>query len=187
MSGTPGVGKTTVGKQLAKKLGYKFLDIPAFVKEARIGKRVGAADYLDVDLRILKQKLSQQVEDNTVVSGHLVVRLPRKQQKCIVLRRNPLKLAEGLKKRGYSMGKIVENVEAEFLGIVYDEAVKTFGRGRVYQVDTTGRKSFQITANCLRIVRMAGVGDDVDWFRDLGKKELDRLLLFLARGRRVVL
>ncbi|MCS7109898.1 MAG: AAA family ATPase [Candidatus Caldarchaeum sp.] len=185
MSGTPGVGKTTVGKRLAKNLGYEFVDIPAFVKQTRIGKRLGAADSFAVDMRILKQKLSQHVEDNTVVSGHLLVRLPRKQQKCIVLRRNPLKLAESLRRRGYATGKIVENVEAEFLGVVYDDAVKTFGRRRVYQVDTTGRKSFQTSATCLRIVRGESEGDDVDWFRNLEKKELDRLLLFLARRRRV--
>lgn len=177
LSGTPGVGKTEVGKRLAKKLGYKFIDLPVFVKKTKIAEKSG--DVLIVDPTRLKEKL--QTTDDVVISSHIVVRLPRKNQRCFVLRCNPLKLLRRLRSRGYDFSKIAENVEAEFLGVVYADAIKVFGRRNVVQIDTTGKNVSQTSKKCMMVLNGKSTGDSVDWLVSLNERELESLLLFLAR------
>ncbi|MCS7137390.1 MAG: AAA family ATPase [Candidatus Caldarchaeum sp.] len=186
VSGTPGVGKTAVGKNLARRLGYEFIDVPVFVRDEGLGEAEKPEGTIVVEPRVLRQRLLSRAMDEVVISSHLLMKLPRRKQKCIVLRHNPLKLVKRLRMRRYNLKKVAENAEAEFLGIIYQEAVKTFGRRRVFQVDTTGKSVSEVSRRCLSLLRGRSRGENVDWLRDLSEKELERLLLFLARRRSVV-
>ncbi|MEM4573532.1 MAG: adenylate kinase family protein [Candidatus Caldarchaeum sp.] len=179
ITGTPGVGKTTIGKMIAKLYRYRCIDLPEFVTQTGVGEV--KPDGIVVDVRKLRGTLARMVEDDTVFSGHIVVKLPGRRQKCIVLRCNPLKLANRLRRRGYSSDKVVENVEAEFVGVVYLDAVKQFGHRNVVQVDVTKKTVSETVRYCREILDGKVVGDKVDWLTDLDEKELDQVLSLLAR------
>lgn len=185
ITGSPGVGKTSVGRKLARSLGYGFVDIPAFVKQKRIYEKRFLDGSLMVDERRLARTLEAEVGDDIVISGHLVVKLPGRRNRCIVLRMNPLKLATRLKRRKYSLSKIAENVESEFLGVVYSEAVQVFGKQNVHQVNVTGRKLEETIKFCQMLVARKKTGDRVDWLTDMTCEELDKLLAYLARSRKL--
>ena len=55
----------------------------------------------------------------------------------VVLRCHPDKLTERLALRDYSEEKIRENVEAEALNIISDEAFELYKEGKVFELDTT--------------------------------------------------
>ncbi len=184
VSGVPGVGKTSIGKALARRLGYEFIDIPEYVRVE------GLAEGYDRRRRTaivnplkLRHSLERQIiEDGQyVLASHIVVRLSKIRASCIVLRINPLNLYRRLKRRGYDVGKIIENLEAEFVGACFVEAVKALGRGRVRQLDVTGQTVGRCVERALEIIGGAS-GDMVDWGGRLSQTELDRILRLMASG-----
>jgi broad-specificity NMP kinase len=68
------------------------------------------------------------------------------------------------------VAKVLENVEAEFVGAVYSDAVRAFGRRNVFQLDVTGIRANAAAGKCLRILEGDWGGDDVDWLSRPTKK-----------------
>jgi len=184
VSGVPGVGKTSIGRVLARRLEYKFLDIPEYVRLKRLVAGYDAGrDTAIVDPTRLRHSLERLVigGGRYILASHIVVRLPKVRAKCIVLRINPLSLYRRLRRRGYGIGKIVENLEAEFVGSCVIEAYNALGRDRVRQLDVTGLTLGQCVDRALEILDGAA-GDLVDWGEKLKEAELDRLLKIMALG-----
>jgi len=183
LAGTPGVGKTTVGRVLSRRLGVNFADLPELVKMTGLGEYDAESDSIMVTAGTVRRIVERHVDGDAVLCSHVVVKIPRKKVVCIVLRLNPLVLIRRLKMRGYSSVKVLENVESEFVGTVYLDAVRALGRHRVYQLNVTGLRAGVAAGRCLRIVEGGWRGDDVDWLRDLHHAQLERLLSFLATSR----
>ena len=57
----------------------------------------------------------------------------------IVLRCNPKILRERLDSRDYTEEKIRENMEAEALNIITEEAIEIYGEKNVFELDTTNK------------------------------------------------
>ncbi|MEM2238073.1 MAG: adenylate kinase family protein [Candidatus Caldarchaeum sp.] len=184
VSGTPGVGKTVVGEALAQKLGYSFIDLPQFVKREKIYESYDRArKSYTVGVGRVRKALQKERLKNCVISSHFVLPGLNRDEKCIVLRLNPLLLWRRLEKRGYNVRKITENVEAEFVGIVFLDALAALGRRRVYQIDVTGKNMKQIVAKCVKILNGEAEGDSVDWLTNLTEKQSSKLLKALAQAR----
>lgn len=179
------MGKTVVGKALAKRLDYGFLDIPEYVMESGLTSGYdmerGTALLEPAKLRRGLERGLDRASDY-VLSSHVVVTLREFSTYCIVLRLHPLRLYTRLKRRGYGAGKIAENLEAEFIGSSVLEVQRTLGVRRVGQVDVTGLTVSKCVSKCLRLLE-GGRGDEVDWPSKLSWSELDRLLGIMASGR----
>ena len=183
VAGTPGVGKTTVGRLLAKAIGAEFIDVPELVKTHRV------YEYYDrksrayvVDVRKLEKVLNQLIErsgkDRVVIASHIIPRINgrRKRVKVVVLRLNPLRLIQRLSRRGYPRRKAIANAEAEFTAVVYSDALKLYTRRRLMQIDTTGKSPRAVVKRILE-----NLSDEVDWMSSLREDELNRLLRLFAR------
>ena len=70
----------------------------------------------------------------------------------IVLRCNPKNLNERLKSRGYTKEKIKENMEAEALNIISEEAIEICGEKNVFELDTTNRSMEDSVKNLKDII-----------------------------------
>lgn len=139
ITGTPGVGKTSVAQRLAQRTGRVYLDIARLVIEHRLhmGFDEEHKAYV-VDIQRCREYLDQMLTCGEVLDTHVVEAIPpSKVSYAFVLRLDPLQLRERLRARGYPERKIRENVEAEILGVVLADAVAHLGRERVYEVDTT--------------------------------------------------
>lgn len=146
ITGTPGTGKTTLAKKLAKKLDYPILDVNEFIKE-----------HEDVVLEYDKERETKIVEENMlidlivehiktegildlIVESHLAHYLPSKVVgKCLVLSCDLKKLKERLEERGYNELKIKENLEAETFDTILQESMDE-GHD-VIQIDTSKKFS----------------------------------------------
>lgn len=180
VAGTPGVGKSTVAAGLAARLGAEVIELAeladpdeAEVHPAKLAARAGA-------------RIRRSGRD-AVIATHIIFK-PRRIELggVVVLRRSPLRLLEELRLRGYPEEKVLENVEAELLGVVYVEALRKVGPGRVFQIDTSERGPEETVELAYRSLRRGWGGEEVDWFLRLESEgRLQELLTMLSvRGPR---
>ncbi len=142
ITGNPGVGKHTSARIIAEKIDAKIIDINdvAIDNNAR-GKKTDLGFDVDVKklVRVLEKLL--KTKRDLVLVGHLApyVLKPADISLVAVLRRSPYELEKTLKKRGYSVDKVRENVASEILGTALYDSLKTFGKRKVAEFDTTGK------------------------------------------------
>ena len=143
ITGNPGVGKHTSAKIIAEMINAEIIDInQVAIDNNATGKRTDLG--LDVDVKRLVrllEKLLKTKKRDLVIVGHLApyVLKPAGISLVAVLRRSPYELEKTLKKRGYSVDKVRENVASEILGTSLYDSLKTFGKRKVAEFDTTGK------------------------------------------------
>ena len=119
ITGSPGTGKTTVGKALSERLNYKIFN----EKEFAIAKGIGEWDSEQDELVVPLEKLEKEVnkffakEKNVILEGHLLCEIKVKADFAILLTCHPEILESRLEARGYKAEKIQDNVFCE--GIEY--------------------------------------------------------------------
>ena len=180
ITGTPGVGKTTVSdylnKELSKKYdvkifkineiaiendliqgkdsekGYKIVDIDKLNK--KLFKIVGNDNIEDLNRNIKNNKNMGTDELETleiaIVEGHLS-HLCDHCDKVIVLRLDPKSLEKRLKKREYPESKIQENLEAESLAVCTVESFEKHG-DIVNEIDTTGMSIDEVVIDIKKVI-----------------------------------
>ena len=132
LTGTPGTGKSAVAAVLERR-GYSVLILDRFAEERGLitgfdearGTREVDVDALDREIRV-SAKLGFLV-------GHYAHLLSV--DLAVVLRCHPRTLEARLRARGWPAPKVRENVEAEAIDAITQEAVSRLPS--VYEVDTT--------------------------------------------------
>ena len=157
ITGNPGVGKHTSAKIIAEKIDAEIIDInEVAIDNNAIGKKTDLG--LDVDVKRLVrllQKVLKTKKRDLVIVGHLApyVLKPAGISLVAVLRRSPYELEKTLKKRGYSVDKVTENVASEILGTSLYDSLKTFGKRKVAEFDTTGKSPEGTAGEILTILQ----------------------------------
>lgn len=144
LTGTPGVGKSSVADILKKKHGYEVINIMeiAIKNGFTLGYDENRESYIvDVDrvayyLRDVFRTKSR--EKNILLDGHLSHYMDFSDL-VVVLRCRPEILRGRLLEKGWKEEKIRENVEAEALDIILSEAVEIHGVRKVCEIDTSGK------------------------------------------------
>lgn len=131
VTGTPGTGKTTVAKRISRQKGYAYVDVKKLITNLKLNERFDKKrKSWVVDVKRLNKVLISTIEvlkknkiKGVVFDSHLAHYLPRKYVNlCIVTRTDTKRLYTRLKKRGYSKSKTEENIEAEIMQVILDEA-----------------------------------------------------------------
>jgi adenylate kinase len=149
ITGTPGVGKTTVSKVLGEKLGIKVIDITEVVKDYKLyTEKDEDMDSYVIDFEKLENFINEieKQEKDVILDGHVSHLL--NPDYTIVLRCNPEIVKERLEKRGYKPKKVLENVQAEILDVCLCES-----KGRVYEIDTTNRDVEDIVNEIIEAIK----------------------------------
>jgi adenylate kinase len=135
VSGTPGTGKSTVAKLVAKKLNARLIDTDLLLKEHKIGtvmdekRRSRIVDTKKLSEAALSEAKKHPV---TVFEGHLSHFVPA--DITVILRTEPKELEKRLKKKGWNKEKVKENVEAEAIDEITMECSR---KKNVIELDTT--------------------------------------------------
>ncbi len=176
LTGTPGTGKSSLSRQLAKLIGGRLVDVNKFAASHKLFlKEKGAFGERTVDLKKMKRALAASLkgEKNFVAEGHLACEFSIPADAAVVLRCDPRVLRRRLEKRNYPEEKIRENVLAELLDYCLIKAEENHGKKRVLQIDATRGAS---APKILKKIR-SRAGDRVDWSRQLlDPKQLGSLL-----------
>ena len=145
VTGTPGVGKTTVSHKLASKLDALYISITELVKKQKLitsvdeERRTLIADTEKVSKQL--QEILAKAEASIIIEGHYAVDVvPKKDVNMVfVLRRDPRELKGALEKRGYEEKKLWENLAAEILDVCLWDALSACGSDKVCEVDVSGK------------------------------------------------
>ena len=176
VTGTPGVGKTTVSHKLATKLDAPYVGVTELVKKQQL---ITGTDKnrqtLVADTEKLSKKLQQilaKAKGTVIIEGHYAVNVvPKKDVHTVfVLRRDPRELKNALENRGYQEKKLWENLAAEILDVCLWDALSACGADKVCEIDVSGKTTEAVVEEMTLVLekrkeRRHGI---VDW---LGKLE----------------
>jgi adenylate kinase len=188
ITGTPGVGKTTVAKQLGEELNALYINLTEL---AQTNNLVSGEDKerktAIIDEKKMRQKISEILsttdKSTIVIDGHYAGAVVPKRYvtKAFVLRRNPVELHTLMQKSGFSGAKLWENLASEILDGCLFEAVREQGEHKVCELDITGKTPTIVSSEIRTILsehRECPLGQ-VDWLGMLENKGiLDKYLRF---------
>jgi len=161
ITGTPGTGKSSACEVLAKR-GYAVVDLDEVARrEGLVIGRDEARETDEVDVDALREVLHVPAKV-AFLKGHYSHRMDV--NLAVVLRCRPSVLRTRLEARGWFAAKVRENVEAEAIDVIMQEAA-----GRlpfVFEVDTTQATPIETAEAILGILQGKTEGHEpgsVDW------------------------
>jgi len=163
ITGTPGTGKSTVGKILSERLGIPVYNLSELIREEKLYTEFDKErDAYIVDVEKLREFLKGK--GNYIAEGLVAHYVPA--DLIVVLRARPDVIVERLKPRGYSDEKLKENAEAEKLAVIATEVFESSPNIRVAHIDTTNRTPEEVVELVERALKGEEVFDEVDWLED---------------------
>jgi adenylate kinase len=144
VTGTPGTGKTTLAKKLAKLKTYEYIDVNKVIESSGLKESYDKKKKCSViDVKKLNKVLIKLIKSfkgkGIVIDSHLSHYLSSKYvDLCVVTKCSNLKKLESrLKKRGYIKSKIRENLDCEIFDVCLNEAHEL--KHKIKVVDTSKR------------------------------------------------
>jgi len=170
ISGTPGVGKSTVATLLQERLSAHLTRVNEYAQEK--GLLLGEDEelgYQIVDIEALCNEFKSTVSQFSGISileGHLS-HFCQEADVVIILRAHPSLLEKRLAHRNYSPSKVKENLEAEAMAVCSVEAYEIHG-DKVHEIDTSDLSPEDVVDTILKIwdgKKQAPVGevDFLEW------------------------
>ena len=173
LTGTPGTGKTSVGKLLEKSRGWKVIYLNDLIKEEKLYSEIDEKrDAVVADMELVRARLAEilEAEENRKDTGDDKVEMEKEEEEeekeeiiileshlahhiadtVIVLRAYPPELKKRLEKRGYSEDKVNENAEAEAIDLILVEAAEWCEK--VFEVNSTGRTAEETAGDVEKII-----------------------------------
>ena len=166
ITGSPGVGKTTVAIELSKRLNAVLIDINEVIKPLLKWDPDLSTNYVTDEKRareLIRDRLSGL---GSYIIDTVAINLIDREliDWCIVLRLNPVDLMRRLLMRAWPRCKVIENVLAEVVGSSLSMAIDLFGKDKVVEIDTTGKDVQDIIKYITNYILSGnGVVGVVDW------------------------
>ena len=151
ITGTPGTGKTEVAKEISRILKIPLKDVSPILRNSKIGYDSNRqCDIVDEEMF---GKLVSEIRGDFVIEGHIAHYINPKSVDCIiVLTCSQKELKKRLAKKGWSMEKINENLDAENIKVILGEAMD-FGH-RIIEFDTTGKHADQSAGELAKVISL---------------------------------
>jgi adenylate kinase len=182
VTGTPCVGKTSVARLLTSKLDASYMNLTDLAtSENLVSGKDEERDSIIIDENRMQRKTSEIIvncdKKYVIIDGHYAVNVVPKKLTTytFVLRRNPVELRKFMEKCGFTGRKLWENLASEILDVCLVDALNVHGKGKVCELDITGKSLEEVVSEILAILsgdKNCCVGI-VDW---LGKLESEGLL-----------
>ena len=151
ITGTPGTGKTSLARELAKLLKAGYVDVELLIRQKGLAE---AYDKKRKTFVVDESKLSKAILSELkpsrlcVVDSHMSHFLPaRRVSLCIVARCSLRALKKRLEKKGYRPAKVRENLDAEIFEVCLQEARER--DHKVIEVDTTKSRPLSLAKRIL--------------------------------------
>ena len=170
ITGNPGVGKHTIGKEISQKLELEIIDINEIAKNSGLFEENDESN--DVDTEKLKEVLRKKISNKCIIVGHLAPYVLDKNSvdTVIVLRRSPYDLMKVYNERGYSDDKSRENSGSEILGVIAYDAKNQFEE-KMVQINVSGKEKQDVLEKIELILSGNVENEEVDWLQLVTKND----------------
>ncbi|NWW49444.1 KAD6 kinase, partial [Pedionomus torquatus] len=134
--GTPGVGKTTLGKELASRTGMAYINVGDMAKEGELYEGFDE----EYDCPILDEDRVSPTSKPTIFGGVIIDYhgcdfFPERWFDIVfVLRTENSFLYDRLESRGYKGKKLQDNIQCEIFQTLYEEAMSSYREEIVHQL-----------------------------------------------------
>ncbi|XP_028638947.1 adenylate kinase isoenzyme 6 [Grammomys surdaster] len=150
LTGTPGVGKTTLGKELASRSGLKYVNVGDLAREGQLydgyDEEYGCP-ILDED-RVVDELEQQMQEGGVIVDYHGCDFFPERWFHIVfVLRTDNGILYKRLETRGYNEKKLQDNIQCEIFQVLYEEAIASYKEEIVHQLPSNEPEQLEDNIN----------------------------------------
>ncbi len=151
ISGTPGVGKTTIALELGRLLRARVLHLGEFIEQHSLQERWDAQKETSiVDEDVLRNALLSEIDFERkksagffIIEGLMVDIVASVADHAVVLRLDPRVLKHRLEARRYKKLKVEENLQAELLGTCTYHMIESIGKNFA-DVDTTDKNVTEV-------------------------------------------
>ncbi|KAF8817905.1 TAF9 Rna polymerase II, TATA box binding protein (TBP)-associated factor isoform 2 family protein [Cardiosporidium cionae] len=136
VTGTPGVGKSSVCREVAESTGMQYIELSRAIEENKLYREWDDemnCSIFDVDL------VTDYLED-FLMTGNVIVDFhgcdfldPLLFDAVFILRTENGILYKRLEQRSYSADKIQQNIECEIFQVILDEAFETFPDDKIFE------------------------------------------------------
>ncbi|XP_037677809.1 adenylate kinase isoenzyme 6-like [Choloepus didactylus] len=137
LTGTPGVGKTTLDKELASRSRLKYINVGDLAKEGQLYDGYDEeydCPILDED-RVVDALENQMKEGGVIVDYHGCDFFPECWCHIVfVLRTDNSILYKRFETSGYSEKKLQDNIQCEIFQVLYEEAMASYRKDIVHQL-----------------------------------------------------
>ncbi|CAG01320.1 unnamed protein product, partial [Tetraodon nigroviridis] len=137
LTGTPGVGKTTLGKELAQRTGLVYVNVGDLAQEGQLYDGYDdeyKCPILDED-RVVDELEDKMTEGGVIVDYHGCDFFPQRWFDIVfVLRTDNTQLYTRLESRGYTGKKLEHNLQCEIFQMIYEEAMDAYSHEIVHML-----------------------------------------------------
>lgn len=177
ITGTPGVGKTTICRGLAEALGARCIEVASLLAGKEFTLWDPTSQTYDIlDINRARRLLQTELVGDYIIDTHVLELLENDDvERIFVLRKRPDILYEELARRGWPIKKILDNVWAEALDYILVRAKERWDQ--LVQLDVTYRRPDQ-TVELIRrcITNGECIHEDVDWLEYINENGFVELL-----------
>jgi adenylate kinase len=174
ISGVGGSGKTSTAEALARRMKWKLVKLNDLARKthAYLGyDRKRKSKIVSITKLGKELKKISKAHENLIIEGLYAHEFPT--GITIILRCRPDVLERRLKKKYTWPTKIVENKEAEMIGLITAEALGNCKSRRIYEIDTTKLSAAKTAAIIEKIIATTIKGKKmekhapgkIDWLR----------------------
>ncbi|XP_054278120.1 adenylate kinase isoenzyme 6-like [Macrosteles quadrilineatus] len=139
ITGTPGVGKSTLCAEIAKRTGFEWLEVGKIAKEHECYEgydNVYECPVLDED-KLLDELETRVAPGGKILDYHSCEFFPERWFDAVyVLRTDTKYLFDRLKARGYSGKKFDDNIQCEIFQTILDEARESYKPEIVFELQS---------------------------------------------------
>ncbi|XP_034297081.1 adenylate kinase isoenzyme 6 [Pantherophis guttatus] len=137
LTGTPGVGKTTLGKEIALRTDFTYINVGDMAKEGELYEGFDEeyeCPILDED-RVIDEMEDKMKDGGVIVDYHSCDFFPERWFNIVfVLRTENSFLYNRLENRGYKGKKLQDNIQCEIFQTIYEEAMSSYKEEIVHQL-----------------------------------------------------
>ncbi len=135
ITGTPGVGKTFLAKNLAKTLSCVCVNEKDFALKNKIGS-FNEENELEIPIKEFEKKANVFLgkKKNIILEGHVLCEAKLKVDKIILITIDPEELELRLEQRNYSPLKIMDNVFCEGIEYCKKYVKKNYSKKQIIEI-----------------------------------------------------
>jgi adenylate kinase len=177
--GTPSIGKTTIARELTKKLSACYINLSSLVYTYNLSQGYDETRKTSIiDEKKTRKKIKEIIistkTSNIIIDGHYAASVVPEEYvtKAFVLRRNPIELKKLMEKRHFHGNKLWENLESEILDVCLIDTLSELEENKVCEIDITSKAVKEIINHILSIIsnkKECQIGK-IDWLKMLETK-----------------